>query len=169
MKTTLHGAFLLAFSIFQATLIDCIEIFSVKPNLFLIYVIIVCTFCGKSEGAVLGAFFGLVLDLLVGRLWGLNAILMMLLGFFTAYFCERVLRDNNILVVLLMVLAETVLYEIVYGFIYYLTLDGGNFFAILLRIIIPEGFYNMIVTIPVYFIVRRMGKVLYSDKGETIG
>ena len=38
MKTTLHGAFLLAFSIFQATLVDCIEIFSVKPNLFLIYI-----------------------------------------------------------------------------------------------------------------------------------
>ncbi len=169
MKTTLHGAFLLVFSIFQATFIDCIEIFSVKPNLFLIYIVVVCTFCGKTEGAILGAVFGLIFDMLIGRLWGLNAILMMLLGFFTSYFCERVLRDNNILVVLIMVFIETLVYEAVYGAIYLLTLNGGNFFSLILRVVIPESFYNVIACVPVYFLVKKMGKVLYSDKGETIG
>lgn len=169
MKTTLHGAFLLAFSIFQATLVDCIEIFSVKPNLFLIYIVVLCAFCGKSEGAILGAVFGLVLDMLTGRLWGLNAVLMMLLGFFTSYFCERVLRENNILVIFIMVFIETLVYEAVYGAIYLLTLNGGNFFLILLRVVIPEGFYNIVACVPVYLLVKKMGKVLYSDKGETIG
>ena len=169
MKTTLHGAFLLAFSIFQATLVDCIEIFSVKPNLFLIYIVVVCTFCGKREGAILGAVFGLILDMLIGRFWGLNAVLMMLLGFLTSYFCDRVLRDNNILIVLLMVFIETLVYEGFYGAIYSLTMNGGNFFLILLRVVIPEGFYNVLACVPVYFLVKKMGKVLYSDKGETIG
>jgi len=169
MSATLHGVFMLIFSVFQATWLDYIEVFSVKPNMFLVYVIIICSFCKKSEGAGVGFAFGIVLDMLIGRFWGLNALFMMLLGFFTAHFCERLLRDNNLLISLLLVFVVSFLYETLYGIISYPVLGNSGLGPMFLKIIIPESFYNIVVAIPLHFVLKRIAKVLYSDKGESIG
>jgi len=169
MKTTIHGVFLLIFSIIQATWLDCIEIFGIKPNLFLIYVIIICCFCEKVEGAALGFAFGFVLDMLVGRFWGVNALLGMLLGFCTASFCVRVLSDSNFFITLALVLVGSFLHEIFYYFIAFLKTENISFFTSLIKIIIPECGYNLVASAPLYFVIKRFAKLLYNDKGDTIG
>lgn len=169
MRTIMHGAFLLAFSILQSTLLNSVVIFSVKPNLFLVYVIIICCFCSRVEGAVLGFVSGIILDILIGRFWGMNAILGMLAGFFIANFCERVLRKKNVLIILLIVLLCSFMYESIYYFISYLFSENLNFKTAVFRIIFPESIYNAAAAVPIYFAAIRFIKRLYIDKGENIG
>lgn len=169
MKTTMHGVFLLIFSILQATWLDCIEIFGIKPNLFLIYIIVICCFCGRIEGAAVGFAFGFALDMIIGRLWGVNALLGMLLGFCIAHFCERVLSDSNFFITLGLVLVGSLIYEIFYYSVSFLRTENISFFPSLIKIIIPECGYNLVVSVPIYFIIRRFAKLLYNDKGDAIG
>lgn len=169
MRTTMHGAFLLVFAILQSTWLNSIAIFGVKPNLFLVYLIMICCFCSRIEGATLGFVFGLVLDILIGRFWGMNAVLGMLAGFFAAYFCERVLRNNNILIIILIVLLGSFVYESIYYFISYLFSENLNIKTAIFRIILLESLYNAVAVLPVYLLAARFIKRLYIDKGENIG
>ncbi len=169
MKTTIHGIFLLIFSILQATWLDCIEIFGIKPNLFLIYILVICCFCGRVEGAAVGFAFGFALDMLVGQVWGINALLGMLLGFCTANFCERVLSESNFFITLALVLVGSLLYETFYYSIAFLRSESSSFFPSLIKTIIPECLYNIVVSAPLYFIVKHFARLLYTDKGDAIG
>ncbi len=165
----MHGAFLIVFSILQSTWLNSIAILNVKPNLFLVYVIIICCFCNRIEGATLGFVFGLVLDILIGRFWGMNAVLGMLAGFFIAHACERVLGNNNILIIVLIVLIGSFVYESIYYFLSYLFSENLNFKTAIFRILFPESLYNAVAALPVYFLAARFIKRLYIDKGENIG
>lgn len=169
MKVTIHGVFLLIFSILQATWLDCIEIFGIKPNLFLVYIIVICCFCGRVEGAAVGFAFGFVLDMLIGRTWGANALLGMLLGFFIANFCERVLSDSNFFITLALVLVGSLLYETFYYSVAFLRTENSSFLPQLIKIIIPECGYNLVASVPIYFIIKRFANLLYTDKGDLIG
>ncbi len=169
MKAVMHGFFLLLFSIIQPTWLSGIEIVGVKPNLFLIYIILICSFCGRTEGTAIGLIFGFVLDMLTGRLWGLNALLGMLLGFCVSYFYKNVLRHSNVLISMLFVLFSSLFYEIIYYFIAYLTVDNVSFGAMLVKIILPECVYNLVFAVPIYWLIKKLSKNLYTDKGETIG
>ncbi len=169
MKATIHGGFILLFSILQATWLDSIEVFGVKPNLFLIYVIILCCFCERTEGAAVGFAFGFALDMLIGKIWGLNASLGMILGFCVAHFCEKFLSNNNIFIVLGVVFVASLLHEAVCYLISFLTSEDLNFWLMLVRCIIPECVYNVVMGIPLYFIIKGFAKRLYKDKGEIIG
>lgn len=169
MKTTIHGGFLLIFSILQATWLDCIEIFGIKPNLFLVYTVVVCCFCGRVEGGAIGFAAGFILDMLVGRIWGLNAVLGLILGFCIAHFYARIISNSSLFVTLILVLAASLLYETVYFFIAFLRAENVSFFSSLVKIVFPECVYNMAASVPLYFIIKRFAKFLYTDKGEMIG
>lgn len=169
MKTTIHGGFLLIFSILQATWLDCIEIFGIKPNLFLVYIIVVCCFCNRLEGGAVGFAAGFVLDMLVGRIWGLNAVLGLILGFCISHFYARIISNSNLLVTLALVLVGTILYESFYSFIAFLRAENVGLLALLTKIVLPECVYNMVASVPIYFIIKHFSKFLYSDKGDIIG
>ncbi len=169
MKTTIHGGFLLIFSVLQATWLDCIEIFGIKPNLFLIYIIVVCCFCDRIEGGAVGFVAGFALDMLVGGIWGLNSVIGLLLGFCISHFYARIISNNNLLVTLAFVLAGTLLYESIFCFIAFMRTENVSFFQSLAKIVLPECGYNMVASVPLYFIIKRFAKFLYTDKGDVIG
>ncbi|MBR5155333.1 MAG: rod shape-determining protein MreD [Clostridia bacterium] len=156
MKYVFHGIFLVIFSIIQPTWLEYIAIFGVKPNLFLIYTVIISCYCSKKEGAIIGFFFGLILDLLTGNAIGLNGCLMLLVAFFTAHFCEKVIRNNTLPSIMVIVFVTTLFYELLYYIIAFLgDLDLGN---ALLKVLIPECLYCSIASIPLYYIVPKTEK-----------
>ncbi len=169
MKITIHGVFLVLFSIFQATWINYIEIFNIKPNLFLIYVIIVCCFCGCVEGGTVGFAFGLALDLLIGRVWGLNALLGLICGFFVSHFCDKAIRNNNVFIVCIFTFLGTIVFETIYYVVSLLFVENLGFLTAFFKIVLPESLYNAVIAIPVYFLFSKLAKRLYVDKGEIIG
>ena len=170
MKATMHGGFLLLFSILQATWISHAEILNVKPNLFLIYVFVLAFFCGsKTESAFVGFIFGLTLDIITGRFLGVNAVCGLIFGFFITYFCERVLGNINVFIVLFSVIFLTLLYEIVYYLFSFSIIKNIDLVYAVKKVIFIESIYNGLLSLPVYFILKGLTKYLYADKGENVG
>ncbi len=167
MKYVFYTASLLLFTIFQPTLFQTITFFGTVPNLFLIYLVCVCCYLTKKEGCILGFATGLVLDLLVGKVIGINAVLMMILAFFITSFFENVIRNNTLLITLLLVFLTTFFYEAVY---YIVTFLGDlHLGTIIIKILLPESFYSLIVAIPFYFAIKKFAKNFLFDKGEGLG
>ena len=135
-------------------------------NLTLIYIIVLSCFCGKVEGAAVGFIFGLMLDLITGKIWGLYAILGMIIGFSVSNFCERLYGQKNIVFTLVLVLIGTWLMEFLYYLICFFSVDNISLKYALLRVILPEGVYNAVVAVPFYWIIRKIAKFIYNDKGE---
>lgn len=165
----MHGFFLVLFAVLQATLVNYIEIFSIKPNLFLVYVVIICCFCDRIEGGAVGFAFGFAFDLLTGKIWGLYSLLGLICGFFISHFCRKVLRNNNLIIVFIFVFIGTIIFETIYYIISLIYIESYSFLTAFFRIILPESFYNVLVSLPVYLLISRFAKRLYVDKGEIIG
>ena len=170
MKIALHGGFLLMCSVLQATWLNYITLFDIKPNLFLVYVVVLSFFCNKkTEGAIIGAVFGLVLDFIIGKVIGINMILSLLIGFTVTLFCERVIRKNSVFVTMLSVLVITIVYESVYYFFAFLFTGGMGYWKAIIAVILPEGIFNMIIAVFMYYILGKLTQHLYTDKGEGLG
>ena len=156
MKYVLHAVFLVLFSIIQPTWMECIEVLGIKPNLFLIYTIIISCLCDKKEGAIVSFIFGFILDFLIGTHLGLNAVLMLILSFVVCDFCKRYIRDNTLFTTMIIVLIATFLYE----FVYYIVAFLGELHLLdaILKVLIPESIYCSLISIPIYYIVPKREK-----------
>ena len=64
----------------QSNFFSWFNLAGVKPNLFIILLLIIGIFIGKIYGSSLGIIFGLLLDLFVGKALGINAIVLGLAG-----------------------------------------------------------------------------------------
>lgn len=169
MRVIVHAVFLILFAAIQTTWIHAIELFNVVPNIFLVYIIVVSCFCGKIEGAVIGFVFGLLLDMLSGEVWGLYALFGMILGFSVANFCEKLFGQKNMVLTLILSFVCTCFLEFVYYLICYTSAENMSLKYAFLWVILPESIYNTIIAVPIYLLFRKIAKLIYSDKGETLG
>ena len=169
MRVSLHGGFLILIAVLQKTWLNCIEIMGVKPNLFLVYVLILSFFCSKTEATVLGLIYGFIMDVLIGKFLGLNTVMCGILGFFTAHFCDRMLSHKNVFVVALYAVAATVVYEFINYIVSFLILGGVDLIYAFKGVILIECVYNGIASMLIYPLLKKLTKYMYADKGEIIG
>ncbi len=159
MKVTLHAICLVIAVALAPTLFAFLRIFGVKANIFLIYVIIAGFYATKREGIWLGLIFGLVYDIIVGRVIGLCGILYMLAGFFTVLICENLIRRSNALVIMLCTAVGTVIFEGISGLVRSFFSENIGFLYSL-RVIGIEAVFNgvlaFLLCIPLSRIFRRV-------------
>lgn len=163
MKKTLTiiGLIIIFFLIYflQVNFFSWFTIAGVKPNLFVIYVLVIGLFAGKKVGCILGILFGLYIDIINGRIVGISAVMLGAIGFLVEYMDKNVSNDNKI-TMMLIVAANTVLYELSYyiGFIWKLsvTLEIIPF----IKILCIEVFFNIMLTIILYPAIQKFGNYL---------
>lgn len=133
----------------QCTVLHVISIGSITPNLLLILCVSMGLMRGRKSGMWTGFFTGLLIDLFYGSLFGFYALIYMYAGYFSGYAC-RIYYDDDIKVPVLLVGIADVLYNLaVYGLQFLLRgrLGLGTY---LYRIILPEMFYTVLLTLVVY-------------------
>ena len=140
----------------QINFFSWFTIAGIKPNLFIILVLFIGLYAGKKYGAILGAIFGLGLDLLSSNVIGQTAVILGIIGFAGGYLDKDFSKDSKITVIL-MVIAATAIYEI---FIY-------TYRAIMLslhveiwpftKILMIEIIYNGILAIILYPLMQKLG------------
>ncbi|HOA98100.1 MAG TPA: rod shape-determining protein MreD, partial [Acetivibrio saccincola] len=54
------------FGLLQSTVLDYLKIFNVKPNLLMVFIVIVAFLGNNIEGAIVGFFSGLIHDMISG-------------------------------------------------------------------------------------------------------
>ncbi|MBQ0001872.1 MAG: rod shape-determining protein MreD [Clostridiales bacterium] len=140
---------ILATILLQSTLVPQIAIGSIKPNLIVIFCISMGLMRGRKAGLWTGFFTGLFMDFFYGSVFGVYALIYMYVGYLSGYAC-MVLYDDDIKVPLFLAGAGDLFYNVAVYVLLFLLRGRLGVSTYLFRIIIPEMFYTLLLTFPVY-------------------
>ncbi len=160
MKATLHTGYLLIALMLSSTLFAVLEVFGVKPNLFLIYIVFAGFFIPQKEAIWLGFIYGLLNDIIVGKNFGLNGIIFMFICFFTVLFCENMIRRSNAVLSFICVAVWTIFAEFINSLFSPVTGIVHKMFVIGV-----EAVYNGFLMLIIYIPLNNLFKRLYDEKG----
>lgn len=150
-------------TILQSTVLNYIQIFNIKPNLIVVFIISCALARGNVDGAVIGLFCGLAQDISSGTVLGLYALLGFYLGFAVGSVNKRLYRDN-LFVAVFITFCATFVYEFTFFFVTMFVNKRVDLWYALRRIIFPEAIYNSIVSVFIYIFVVRINMYLETFK-----
>lgn len=158
-KILFYLFFILLFLALQTTLMQSVSIYGVIPNLLIAFTIVTAVLRGSTEGAAVGFFSGLFLDMQFGELLGFHALLGLYLGLAAGTISKRIYRENLMIVVFF-----TFVYSIAYEAVVYLVSNIMNpdirIIYAFTSVILPEAIYNCAVSILIFPLVLKVGKKL---------
>jgi rod shape-determining protein MreD len=142
--------------ILQANLFSNLQIAGVVPNLFVIFILWIGLFANATSALIFGIIMGLSLDLIYGKVIGITAIMLCIIGYLGAYFDKNFSKESK-LKIIFMVIGATIIYELGYyaltGLIIGFDFEWLNF----TRIVIFEVIYNVLITILLYPLIQNLG------------
>ena len=141
--------------ILQATLLDMLQIGHIKPNLIIMVVIHIALLRGYWEGGLTGLFAGMLMDILTGRIFGVYAILAMLIGLLAGSFHQRIFRDNFISAMFFTFIFVTLFEFSFYFFEFYIWGQKHIWYAFS-QVILPCALYTSILSAPLYMLIYRL-------------
>ena len=94
----------------QSNFFSWFNIAGIKPNLFIILVLMVGLFVGKIYGATTGIVLGLLLDFFIGKSIGISALMLGIVGFVGGYLDKNFSKDSRA-TIMFMVMGATFLFE----------------------------------------------------------
>lgn len=137
----------------------------IKPNLFVLFVLVVGLFSGKSRGIAIGIITGICLDFFLGKSIGITAILLGIIGFLGGYLDQNFSKDSRFTMII-MIAISTILYELV-GYIFNYFINSVNInMIVLIKILIVEVLFNCILTIILYPTILKFGYILEKTYKE---
>ena len=140
----------------QVNFFSWFNIAGVKPNLFVILVLVIGLFSGKSMGTAFGISFGLALDFFVGKNIGIYAVSLGIIGFLGGYLDRNFSKDSRVTLITMTVLATVVFEMITYALYYFIQsaqLNSIYFF----KTLAIEILFNSIIMIIIYPIILKWG------------
>lgn len=138
----------------QLSIVANIEIFRGHPNLLLVTVVCVALLRGAIFGAVAGFSAGLLADTGVFGTLGFTALLLTLAGYWSGRYGETTGRDRSH-APLLSIAVITFIYQIAALILRYLLgepVPASHIFGAIVQTVL----LNLILTIPVYALTRRL-------------
>ncbi|MCR4435259.1 MAG: rod shape-determining protein MreD [Clostridiales bacterium] len=171
-KVFIIGIFIFLIGVIQSTILNYFEVYNVKPNLLVVFIILSALLRGNTEGAVIGFFAGLSQDIIAGKVVGFYALLGLYLGLVVGSLNKRLYREN-FLVAIFFTFFSTIAYELAV----YLMYKGGEYIVaptagiqfnvlfVLKHIVLPEAVYNSGISVFMYMLVMKLfQKLEYLDK-----
>ncbi|AOT72753.1 rod shape-determining protein MreD [Geosporobacter ferrireducens] len=136
----------------QSTLLQHFRVFGILPNTALILVVHFSILWGKNRGALIGFFAGLLQDIFLGNVFGVNALIYMLLGYNIGMLEKAIFKDNPLTPVLFTVLS-TAIYHLFLFSLMYIYQIRTDFLPLLRNVILIEAVYNGLLS---PFIYKRL-------------
>lgn len=126
-------------------------------------VVFAAMFLREWEGAITGLIIGVLMDITTSGSTCFNAVVLMLIGCSAGLLITYVV-NNNLLAALVMSIGFTGFYFIIkWVFICILGYTDAPFLY-LIKHTLPSVVYTFILSIPLYLIMRRLMKHLYTNK-----
>ncbi|WP_458406643.1 rod shape-determining protein MreD [Anaerotignum sp.] len=138
--------------ILQTTLFPLLAIRGIFPNTALIIVTSYALLRGSKEGAIVGGFTGLLLDIFFNTMIGFYTLLYLAIGLLFGRSQKSFYRENYLLPIIFCAVS-TVLYQAVLYITGFLFRGEGNLLYFLFSILVPELVYMAIVTVIIYRIL----------------
>jgi rod shape-determining protein MreD len=156
LTDALKAALLLFFAVVvQATIVGSIEILRGTPDLVLVLLLVIALFRGSVFGAVAGFWAGLLLDTVYLGTLGVTSLLLTLAGYWIGRYGETTGRDRAH-APFLSVAVVTVLFAAGELALHFLLGEPVEARAALLDSMPATLLLNLLVTVPVYALVRRL-------------
>ncbi len=128
------------------------------------FVVLAAFIRGKSEeGAVCAAVCGLVLDLMAGRLIGVNALIYMYAGFAVGVVNERFISGELITAGVLTAIISAICSAIYYVAYSMVAGDMGFWFAVV-RLILPEAIYTAVCGFILFVPIRKSFDIIRDNR-----
>lgn len=137
----------------------------IKPNIFVIFVLIVGLFSGKSKGIAIGIVSGIFLDFFIGKSIGITAVMLGIVGFFGGYLDQNFSKDSRFTLII-MIIITTMLYEMGYYLLNHFINSFDIEILLLTKIIVIEVVFNCIITIILYPTILKLGYILEKTYKE---
>ena len=154
MKNFIFIAIIIIFGLLQATVLNYINIFNVKPDLLLISVIIASLFFEPTWAISLSIFAGILKDVFSVNAFGMHTILFFLWSFLIIKLSRKItLDDNYIKLVLIFIIAilNNIIIRLIFLFL-------GNFIS--LGLFLRITFINSLYTAFIFLLVLKFAHTL---------
>jgi rod shape-determining protein MreD len=138
----------------QVSIFSQLHVFGAVPDLLLVTVVAVALLRGSVVGAVGGFFAGLVVDTATLGTLGLTSLVLTLAGFWIGRYGETTGRDRAH-APFLSIAVVTVLYQLGLLVVHFVLGESAPAGAVA-RSLVPAIVLNLILTAPVYALVRRL-------------
>ena len=140
----------------QANFFSWFNIAGIKPNLFILLMLVIGLFIGKKVGIIFAIITGILLDLLGGKIIGITSIMFIIIVILSDIYDKNFSKDCKI-AIMLMVISTTTIYEVgVYILNIIKTSSNMEIFAFT-KILVVEIIFNAILTIILYPIIQKAG------------
>ena len=138
--------------ILQTTLFPLLSVRGIFPNTALIIVTSYALLRGCKEGAIVGGFTGLLMDIFFNTMIGFYTLLYLAIGLLFGRSQKSFYRENYILPIIFCAIS-TVLYQAVLYTTGFVFRGEGNLVHFLFSVLGPELVYMAVVTILLYRIL----------------
>jgi rod shape-determining protein MreD len=145
-------------AIVQVSIFSQVNVFGAVPDLLLVALVGVALLRGSVAGAVGGFFAGLIVDTATLGTLGLTSLVLTLAGFWIGRYGETTGRDRGH-APYLSIAVVTVLYDVGLLVVHFVLGESAPAGAVV-RSLLPAIVLNLIVTRPVYALVRRLLRTL---------
>lgn len=135
------------------------SITSIKPDFVLIFVVLMGLVYGQKVGLAVGFFAGLIIDLSGTGIFGFYTFSFVIIGTFAGSFQKSVFEDNFLLP-LMFVFFSTFITQILWYICAWLADYRLTSIAMIILFVFAKSLYNLILTAPMYFVFRRVSKIL---------
>lgn len=141
--------------ILQTSLYNFVEIFGEIPNISLILVVIFAINSNEIEGSIIGIVTGLLYDIMVMNVIGINTLIYFVVGIAFGYIGDELNKENTITYVFMTFLASIVWQILMCIILFFLrtnTISTGSIFVqmfiqIALNTVLAGLIYNLVVFI----------------------
>lgn len=153
--------------ILETAVLGRIAVLSTIPNLLLIVTVCTGFILGKKDGIMTGFLAGLTADIAFGSVFGLYALLYLIIGYLAGCFTD-VFFSDAVRVPLIMVTAADLIYGLVVYAAGFLLRGRTDFPAFLRAVILPEATFTAIFLIIFYKLIYRILRSAgsYERKGS---
>lgn len=143
MKNLIFIAAIAIFALLQATVLNYVNIFNVKPDLLLISVIIASLFFEPVWAIFLSLFAGILKDIFSVNAFGLNSLLFFLWSFLIIKLSRKIIFDSNYIrlaLIFVVAILNNIIVRLTFLFL-------GNFISLglFLRVTFIESLYTALI------------------------
>jgi len=156
------AALLFVAAVAQVSIFAQVDVFGAVPDVLLVTLVALSLLRGSVVGAVGGFFAGLIVDTASLGTLGLTSLVLTLAGYWIGRYGETTGRDRAH-APFLSVAVVTVLYQVgllVVHFVLGESAPGGA----VMRSLVPAVVLNLILTAPIYAVVRRLLRPTNRDE-----
>jgi rod shape-determining protein MreD len=156
------AALLFVAAIVQVSIFSELHLFGAVPDVLLVSLVALALLRGSVVGAVGGFFAGLLVDTATLGMLGLSSLVLTLAGYWIGRYGETTGRDRAH-APFLSVAVVTVLYELGLLVVHFVLGESAPAGAVV-RSLIPAIVLNLIITAPIYALVRRLLRPAERDQ-----